>query len=330
MTLPRQTAALLASARRLAIDVKARAILVITEMNMDWPTVREALDGLSLLVAARDRHTQSELQKYPDISIVPYDPSDYAMDDRVGLAVLGAIRAELLQKGDEVVVLYNGIESVPERPEPVDTISVVHLGEHLESFSSRELRRLQTQVPLDTLNAVVKLAVAIGREGREGHPVGTMFVVGDTRRVLSLCKPMNFNPFRGYKEEERDIKSRQVREQIKDLAQLEGAFIIRREGIAVAACMSIIAPAPPNLRLSKGLGTRHIAAASVTHHTKAIAVCVSQSSGAVRVFQNGEQVLHIEPFKRPLIFGGVTLDRPTNGQVPRYGLPPIVESRNEN
>ncbi|MFQ3650919.1 MAG: diadenylate cyclase [Gemmataceae bacterium] len=329
MPLPRQTAALLASACRLAAEVKARAVLVITEMNMDWNAVREAIEGHTLLVAARDRQTQAQLQQYPEIGIVPYDPSDYAMDDRVSLAVLGAIRAERLRKGDEVVVLYNGIESVPEAPEPVDTISVVHLGEHLDLLSSRDLRRLQTQVPLDTLSVVVKLAVAIGREGREGHPVGTMFVVGDTRRVLSMCKPLNFNPFRGYKEEERDIKNRQVREQIKDLAQLEGAFIIRREGIAVAACMSIIAPAAPNLRVSKGLGTRHLAAANLTFHTKAIAVCVSQSSGTVRVFQNGEQKLHIEPFKRPVIFGGIAMDRPSNGQAPRYGLP-ALEIREDN
>lgn len=326
MPLPRQTAALLASARRMAMELDARAVLVISEMDMDWRAVREAMGTTPLLVAARDRQTQAQLQQYTDISVVPYDPAEYAMDDRVNLAVLGAIRAELLRKGDEVVVLYNGIESVPEAPEPIDTLSVVHLGEHLDALSSRDLRRLQTQVPLDTLNAVMKLALAIGREGREGHPVGTMFVVGDTRRVLTLCTPLNFNPFRGYKEEERDIKNRQVREQIKDLAQLEGAFIIRREGVAVAACMHVQAPST-GVRLSKGLGTRHLAAASVSRHSKAIAICVSQSSGTVRVFQNGEQVLHVEPFKRPLTFGGVAMDRP-NRQVPRYGLPQ-VEARDE-
>ena len=89
------------------------------------------------------------------------------------------------------------------------------------------------------MRAVVDLATEIGREGREGHPVGTMFVVGDTRKVLTMCRPMNFNPFRGYSEAERDVRNRAVREQIKDIAQLEGAIIIRRDGVAVAACMRI-------------------------------------------------------------------------------------------
>jgi DNA integrity scanning protein DisA with diadenylate cyclase activity len=320
MPLPRQTTALLASARRLAEELPARAVLVIPEMEMNWAEVRNYLGPSELLVATRDWNIQSQLQGHEGITLVPYDPTDYAIDDRVNLAVLGAIRAELLQKGDQIVVLYNGIESMPEAPEPVDSISVVHLGEHLDSLSSRDLRRLQTQVPLDTLNAVMKLALAIGREGREGHPVGTMFVVGDTRRVLTMCTPLNFNPFRGYSEAERDVKSRQVREQIKDLAQLEGAFIIRREGIAMAACMQVQAPSS-GVRVSKGLGTRHLAAASISRHTKAIAICVSQSSGTVRLFHNGEQKLHIEPFKRPLTFGRVAMDRMNGVMATRPGVP---------
>src|SRR5438309_1966911 len=83
-------------------------------------------------------------------------------------------------------------------------------------------------VPLETLRAVVDLATAIGREGREGKPVGTMFVVGDTPRVMQYCRPLNFNPFRGYSKEERDVRDPKVREQIKDIAQLEGAILIRR------------------------------------------------------------------------------------------------------
>ena len=116
-----------------------------------------------------------------------------------------------------------------------------------------------------------------------------------------MCRPLNFNPFRGYSPAERDIRDRKVREQIKDIAQLEGAIIIRRDGVAEAACMYIDAPAE-GITLSKGLGTRHWAAAAISKKTKAIAVAVSQSSGTVRIFQNGEVVLHIEPFSRPMIW----------------------------
>jgi DNA integrity scanning protein DisA with diadenylate cyclase activity len=234
--------------------------------------------------------------------------------------LLEAVRTEKVRHGADIVVLYNGIEISPDAPEPVDSLSVIHLGEHLERLSARDLRRLETHVPLDTLRAVVGLALAIGREGREGHPVGTMFVVGDTRKVLTMCRPMNFNPFRGYSQDERDIKHRSVREQIKDIAQLEGALLIRRDGVAVAACMRIEAP-NRGIRVEMGLGTRHAAAAAISRATKAIAVTVSQSTGSVRLYQGGEMVLHIEPFDRPLSFGPVKLDADINGASDGVSIP---------
>src|SRR5207249_5579638 len=124
-------------------------------------------------------------------------------------------------------------------PEHIDSLSVIQLGEHLERLSAQELRKLDTQVPLETLRAVVDLATAIGREGREGKPVGTILVVGDTRKVLSMSSPLNFNPFKGYKKEERDLNDRKVREAIKEFAQLDGAILIDADGIAVAACVSL-------------------------------------------------------------------------------------------
>src|SRR5262249_38167486 len=110
-----------------------------------------------------------------------------------------------------------------------------------------------------------------------------------------------FNPFRGYSAKERDIRDKKVREQVKDLARLEGAIIIRRDSVAEAACMYLDVLAE-GITLSKGLGTRHWAAAAISRKTEAIAVAVSQSSGGVRIFQDGEVVLHIEPMARPMVW----------------------------
>src|SRR5260370_6582297 len=189
----------------------------------------------------------------------------------MSLALLEAVATERLQTGATVIALYNRIETEQEHPDQMDSVSVIHLGEHLERLSAQDLRKLDTHVPLETLRAVVDLATAIGREGREGKPVGTMFVVGDTRKVLTLARPMNFNPFRGYSKEERDIRDPAVREQIKDIAQLEGALIIRRDGVAVSACMNIQAT-HHEITLSMGLRTRHAAAAALSKATRAIAL----------------------------------------------------------
>jgi DNA integrity scanning protein DisA with diadenylate cyclase activity len=322
MALPRQTVALLQAARQLYVELPADAVLLLTETDLDWSAVREQLGKCRLLVAAEDPELNETFKQNPDLTVIDFEPGRASTKERLSLALLEAVRNEQLRHGADVVVLYNGIEASGDAPEPVDSLSVIHLGEHLERLSARDLRRLETHVPLETLRAVVSLALAIGREGREGHPVGTMFVVGDTRKVLSMCRPMNFNPFRGYSQSERDIKNRAVREQIKDIAQLEGAIVIRRDGVSVAGCVRIEAPAK-GFRVDMGLGTRHAAAAAISKVTKAIAVVVSQSSGSVRLYQNGEMVLHIEPLDRPLTFGPVQMDADANG-VTRAGRPHLA------
>ncbi|MGE3806953.1 MAG: DNA integrity scanning protein DisA nucleotide-binding domain protein [Gemmataceae bacterium] len=300
MALPRQTLALLDSAQQLVRQLPADAVLLLTETDLDWDAVLEKLPGCRLLVSAHDQAVSKKLKEHPGLTVVDFEATATPTDERLGLALLEAVAREHLQPGAHVVALYNGIDT-EDKPEQIDSLSVIHLGEHLERLSAKELRQLGTYVPLDVLRAVVDLATEIGREGREGQPVGTMFVVGDHRRVLAMCRPINFNPFRGYSKDERDVRDKKVREQIKDLAQLEGAFIIRKDGIVEAACMYLDVPAE-GITLSKGLGTRHWSAAAISKKTKGVALAVSQSSGTVRIFQDGRVVLHIEPLARPMVW----------------------------
>jgi diadenylate cyclase len=307
MGLAPQTIALLRTAGRLVRDLPADAVLLLTESDLDWDLVHDELGSCQLLVAAHDRALTRRLKQNPDLMVMDIDAGPTPVQERMSLALLEAVASEKLRTGAHVVALYNGIAGPNGGQEPVDSLTIIHLGEHLERLSAQDLRSLDTHVPLETLRAVVDLATEIGREGREGKPVGTMFVVGDTRKVLTMCRPVNFNPFRGYSRKERDIRDRNVREQIKDIAQLEGALIIGRDGVTVAACMYIDTTAD-GITLSKGLGTRHWAAAAISRKTKAVAICVSQSSGAVRIFQDGQVVLHIEPLARPMIWQNFKLE----------------------
>jgi DNA integrity scanning protein DisA with diadenylate cyclase activity len=293
----------------------ADAILLLTESDLPWEDVQYYLEGCKLLVAAPDADLTYRLKSHSSLDVLDIDPGPTPIQEQMSLALLDAVANEKLRPGAHVVALYNGIEGAEAEPQQIDSLSVIHLGEHLERLSARDLRRLDTHVPLETLRAVVDLATAIGREGREGKPVGTLFVVGDTPRVLQFCRPINFNPFRGYSREERDVRDPKVREQIKDIAQLEGAILIRRDGIAEAACMYISDTTAEEITLSKGLGTRHGAAASVSKQSKAVAVAVSQSSGTVRIFQNGEVVLRIEPLARNMIWQHFRMDA-TDGDGP--------------
>lgn len=308
MEIPAQTLVMMKAAHRLAEELAADAVLLLTESDLPWENVFKLLPAEKLLVAAQDQNLLQKLQSYPQLTVLDIDPGPTPTRELMSLALLEGVARDKLRAGAHVIALYNGIDMEKDAPEPVDSLSVIHLGEHLERLTAADLRKLDTQVPLEILRAVVDLATEIGREGREGKPVGTLLVVGDTAKVIKMSHSLNFNPFRGYGKKERDVRDRRVREQIKDLAQLEGAIVIRRDGIAVAACMYIDANAE-GLTLSKGLGTRHWAAAAISKQTHAIAVVVSQSSGTVRLFQDGEVKLHIEPFApRPMIWQHFKMD----------------------
>jgi diadenylate cyclase len=145
----------------------------------------------------------------------------------------------------------------------------------------------------DVLNAVMDVAIEIAREGREGRRIGTMLTVGDHEEVLRRSRCLILDPLAHHPPEVRSILRPEVRETIKELAQLDGGFIVSNDGTVESACRyfeSSLDQIEPQL----GLGTRHIAAASITRATTAIAIVISESS-VVRIFHDGHLATEILP-----------------------------------
>lgn len=282
--------ALLGLASNAAGRFNAAAILVLPEQPLDWASVRAACDDRKVLVALATRKHDEAIQE-AGLVAVEVEPTETAIAERITLALIQAVADDQIRSGDRVLVAYSGFEA-----ETLDSIAIIRLGEHLERLTARDLRELETTVPFETLKAVVDVAVEIGREGREGNPVGTLLVVGDVREVRSRCRTLGFDPFKGYRRKERNVRDPRVREAIKEIAQLDGGFVISRDGTVEAGCQYVDAPTT-GLSLTKGLGTRHWAAAAITHVTDALAVVVSQSTGIVRLFQDGEVILRIAPMR---------------------------------
>ena len=145
----------------------------------------------------------------------------------------------------------------------------------------------------ETLKHTVILAIEIAREGREGRKIGTMFVVGDSEEVLKHSRSLILDPLFGHPEELKFIQLPDMRETAKELAQLDGAFVVAEDGVVISACRYIDAFSE-GIQLPLGLGSRHMAAASITKQTRAVAVVVSESS-IVRVFDDGEIISEIIP-----------------------------------
>jgi diadenylate cyclase len=269
----------------------AAGVLILPEGPMDGEVIR-LLSGceVTVLVASASQR-QLEAMRKAGLIAIEVEPTEAAISERISLALIEAVANDQLQAGARVVVVYSGFEA-----EALDSLTVIRLGEHLERLTARDLRALETSVPFETLKAVVDVAVEIGREGREGKAVGTLIVVGDARNVIVRTRQLGFDPFKGYRRKERNVRDFRVREAIKEIAQLDGAFVVARDGTVEAACRLIDAPMT-GLALPKGLGTRHWAAAAITAVTKALAVVVSQSNGTVRLFQDGDVILRIAPMR---------------------------------
>ncbi len=280
-------------AARLAAAVEADALLVLLDGPTDWARLKDLSQGQKVLVAAEEAEFLDGAADEGLLSVV-IDVPDIGVYEKLQQALLESVADDLLAAGARVVAVYSSFEAGN-----IDSVSVVDLGDHLARLTARDLRQLETRVPLDTLKTVVDLAVDIGREGREGKPVGTLFVVGDTRKVMAMSHPTGFDPVRGYGRKERRLEDARVREGIKEIAQMDGAIVVSPDGVVEAAARYLDAPAS-GITLSKGLGARHWAAAAISRATKAIAVAVSESAGTVRIFQDGEVVLRVEPFRRPL------------------------------
>jgi DNA integrity scanning protein DisA with diadenylate cyclase activity len=296
---------------RLSESTEADAVLLLLDGPADWARLKSLAGEEKLIVAA---NTEPELEgaKEAGLQTVVLKMSDSPVYDRLTQALLEAVADDLLAPGACVVALYSGFEA-----ENMDSVSVINLGEHLDRLTGRDLRQLETRVPLDTLKIVVDLAAEIGREGREGKPIGTMLVVGDTRRVLAHSHSVGFDPVRGYSRKDRNLNDPRVREGIKEIAQMDGAIIVSADGTVEAACRYIDAPAT-TVTLSKGLGSRHWAAAAISRATKAVAVTVSQSNGTVRIFQNGEVMLRIEPIhRRPMVWKDFEYEPPATEARPK-------------
>lgn len=294
-------------AGRLAKAEEADAILFLLEQALDWEKLHSAMGKNDVLIAADDPDFLVGAED-AGFSTVELNIPDSPVYEQLTQALLESVADDLLSPGSCVVALYSGFEAGV-----IDSLSVIRLDEHLGRLTVHDLRKLETRVPLDTLKTAVDLAVDIGREGREGKPVGTLFIVGDHRKVIKLCHPLGFDPVKGYGVDERKLDDSKVRESVKEIAQLDGATVISATGTIVAACQYISAPAA-DITLSKGLGARHWAAAAISKATGAVAITVSESTGTVRLFQNGEVMLRIEPFRRAMKWKDFEFEPPTLGE----------------
>jgi diadenylate cyclase len=285
------TRSLVRHAHAIAREVGARVILLyadVVEEDQDLAALIQDVDFRVILVTRRTGFRAPggwdelcAVVRVPDLTMT--------RAGQIKVAILVAAAESLVRMGDRILCL-TGIDGSG----TLDTIMVLDLGTEIEMFADMAAEPLPPDVTPTVFERLLTLASELGVEGREGRPVGTIFVVGDSDRVLSMSHQLVINPFHGYPESERNILDPRLEETIKEFSAIDGAFIIRGDGVVLSAGRYLAPRTKLEAPLPQGLGTRHEAAAGITFTSEAIALSVSQSTGTVSVFKRGRLVTDIQ------------------------------------
>jgi len=262
----------------------------------DLPLTPDDLRGRSLkkkLVYALSDGKAAERLRKKGFQAVTIPPYDFGRMEKAKVAVVAATGDGFLQDGDLVLCAIARAGS-----RHVDTLLKLRIGQNFEEHVPVDTLHLPAEFNGQVVESIVGLALAIGHQGFEGHPIGTIFVLGDTTRVMEQSRQLTINPFQGLAESERNVMDPKISEALKNFSVLDGAFVIREDGVVLAAGRYLQGHADANGLLPLGLGARHAAAAAITGSTSAISVTVSQSTGTVRVFKGGEVVLELKQVAR--------------------------------
>jgi len=286
-----QRVVLLNGALSVAEEVAASRVFVFlqTVHDIEWfVQAADAAQDRCVAVVPRPLCPAAALEAR-GVPVVPSWAGNQSRFSRVKYAFLQAVLQGIIGPDDRVVCVLG-----PFGKSHFDTLTIHDLSLSWTEEFPFDPRELIASSAFDTVLAVVDIALDIGALGREGKSVGTCFVIGDTENVKAQSHQTVFNPFRGYVEQERTINNSNVVESLKELAKLDGAFLIREDGVVEAAGRHLDARSVMTGRV-KGLGSRHRAAAGITKTTRSVAIVVSESTGRVTIFQNGLIIASLEP-----------------------------------
>lgn len=282
-----QNRVILESAVKIAEKIGAALIFLIIEDPADYKVPEPLSKRKDLVLVVAEKALDDDLRKrFKQILTLP--PLKLGRMGKIKMAVMRSVSAHLLSQGDKIVCVTGS------RGQPLlDAMVVLDIGKEFELLSSAEISNISTQVRTEVFEELVTISVELAQQGREGKPVGAVFVLGDTEKVMQLSRQMIFNPFQGYPEEDRNLLDPRLKDTIKEFGALDGAFIVRDDGVVMAAGRHLNASQEDD-DLPQGLGARHAAAAGITAVTDATAVVISESTGTVRIFRHGKIFMELE------------------------------------
>jgi DNA integrity scanning protein DisA with diadenylate cyclase activity len=262
-------------------------LFVCSDSAQHLALIEPLLEKTEIVWVTRNRERAEE--EWPQIKNLLHLPTiDLTRMGQIKIAVLMGLSTGIVSGKDRIVC----VTGLP-RLHHLDNILVLDLGKEFALLTTNKGANMVGSVRPEVFEGVLNLAIELANQGREGKPVGTIFTLGDHERVLQLSRQLVMNPFHGYPEEERNLLDPHLRETIREFSAIDGAFVIRDDGVVMAAGRHLNAALEEG-ELPRGLGSRHVAGAGITAVTDAVAMAISESDGTVRIFKQGAIFMEIE------------------------------------
>ncbi len=268
------------TATKLAKEIEANAILLIEkDKNSDINEEKPCIESNIIVFRKQENDYYKNIYKY---NIKRINPGSIFPIKEI---LMESISRDFVKKNDRVVCIvdesiglgFKGLIFVFDVDKILFNMSVHNLGEYVEPA---------------VIESVIDIALEIIKEGREGRKIGTGFLIGDKSDINKYMKQLIINPFSGYPEEERNITDPLMRETIKEFSQLDGVFVIDKNGTIISGG-SYIDIDTKQLPSISGMGTKHRNCAAVTKYTNSIAVVVSSSGGKISIFKDGRLIMKV-------------------------------------
>jgi DNA integrity scanning protein DisA with diadenylate cyclase activity len=274
----------------IAKKTRSMGVLLYADMFEDYESLGKIGEEkrTDLILAIKDPASFQEASSvFKKVLRIPNVP--LGRINQIKMAIIQALSKGLVKKGDKWVCL----SGIPQS-KALDNLLVLEFGTEFEIISSSDLPSISEIAMPEVFDTLLNLALELSSEGKEGRkPAGTIFVLGKHEDVLKFSHPMVINPFQGYPEGERNILDPRLKETVKEFSSIDGAFIIREDGVLLAAGRHLDASGE-NIEIPLGLGSRHRAAAGITSLTNALAIVISEETGGVRIFHHGKIFMELE------------------------------------
>ena len=270
------------AATRVARDIGANGIVSIeqrkTEQNFSQDSMYIDVSVTIFKKAKENAYSKqgyfTKIRKTTDTSVIP-----------IKELLMEAIGKRYIDKGDLLVCVVDGSIGMGYKSMmfvfEVDKI-LFNIGTH----------NLSQEINPNVIETILEIALELTNEGREGKGVGTAFIIGDKSDILRYTKQLIINPFTAYPETAKNILDPMLRETVKEFSQLDGVFIINKDG-TIISCGTYIDIDTSKVDLFHGLGTKHRSCAALTKEVNCIGVVVSQSGGKITVFKDGKAVMRL-------------------------------------